>query len=157
MLICMMEKNITHLYYIKMKDIGFLISVIPQLLVATICGGLIGWERERKNKVAGIRTNILICVGSCIFTLASMYLGSIYKSDPGRIMSTIVTGIGFLGAGVIMRDHDKIIGLTTAAFIWVVSAIGILCGLGLIATPIFITVGLLVIIWFFGKYDKFLM
>jgi putative Mg2+ transporter-C (MgtC) family protein len=140
-----------------MKDLSLLVSIIPQLMVSTLCGGLIGWERERKNKVAGIRTNILICVGSCIFTLASMYLGSIYKSDPGRIMSTIVTGIGFLGAGVIMRDHDKIIGLTTAAFIWVVSAIGILCGLGLIATPIFITVGLLVIIWFFGKYDKFLM
>jgi len=131
--------------------------MIPQLLVSTLCGGLIGWERERKNKVAGIRTNILICVGSCIFTIASMHLGTMYKSDPGRIMSTIVTGIGFLGAGVIMRDKDKIIGLTTAAFIWVVSAIGILCGLKLVIVPIVITVGLLAVTWFFGKYDKFLM
>lgn len=139
------------------EELQLMSLVIPKIIVATVCGALVGWDRERKNKVAGIRTNILICAGSAIFTIASLYLSDTYgPSDPSRILSTIVTGIGFLGAGVIMRDHDKIIGLTTAAFIWTISAIGILCGIGLSLTPVALTVGLLLISNFFGKVERWI-
>lgn len=139
------------------NEISILLPIAFKILIATICGGLVGWERERKNKFAGLRTNILICVGSAIFTIGSFYASDIYKiSDPSRIISTIVTGIGFLGGGVIMRDRDKIIGITSAAFIWVISAIGILCGMGLIITPIIITIGLLLITYLFEKVERYI-
>lgn len=129
---------------------------LPKILIATICGAIIGYDRERKNKVAGIRTNILICVGSTIFTIASLILAQSNGSDPTRILSTIVTGIGFLGGGVIMKTDDKIVGMTTAAFIWVVSAIGILCGMGSTITPVVLTIGLLVISKIFEKVEKYI-
>lgn len=139
------------------EEIRLMASVLPKIFFATVCGALVGWDRERKNKVAGIRTNILICAGSAIFTIASLYVSEMCgPSDPSRILSTVVTGIGFLGAGVIMRDHDKIIGLTTAAFIWTISAIGILCGMGLTLTPVSLTVGLLLISNFFGKVERWI-
>lgn len=140
-----------------LQETALLASVLPKILFATICGALVGWDRERKNKVAGIRTNILICAGSAIFTIASLYLSERYgPSDPSRILSTVVTGIGFLGAGAIMHDRDKIIGLTTAAFIWTISAIGILCGLGLTLTPVSLTIGLLLISNLFGKVEAWI-
>ena len=116
----------------------------------------VGYEREKKNKVAGIRTNILICVGASIFTIASILLAQGNNSDPSRILSTIVTGIGFLGGGVIMKTEDKIVGMTTAAFIWVVSAIGILCGMGATITPVILTIGLVVITKLFEKVEKYI-
>lgn len=139
------------------NEVIFLIDILPKVVVATICGALVGWEREKRNKVAGIRTNILICVGSCIFTIASFLASQQYNlSDPTRILSTIVTGIGFLGAGAIIQNNDKVIGLTTAAFIWTISAIGILCGMGLAITPIVLTVGLISISHFFEKIERWI-
>jgi putative Mg2+ transporter-C (MgtC) family protein len=136
-------------------ELGLLYFILPKVLIATLCGLIIGWERERKNKVAGIRTIILICVGSSIFTIASILASQYYDlADPTRIISNIVTGIGFLGAGVIMRDKDKIIGLTTAAFIWAIAAIGILCGMGGIIVPIVLTVGLLAMSYVFEKVEN---
>jgi putative Mg2+ transporter-C (MgtC) family protein len=138
-----------------MSEIGILILALPKILSATICGALVGWERERRNKVAGIRTNILICVGSCIFTIAS-FLATQQIGDPTRVLSTIVTGIGFLGAGAIIQNKDKITGLTTAAFIWTISAIGILCGMGFWLFPILLTVGLIFISHFFEKIETWM-
>lgn len=137
-----------------LQELEILQYVIPKILIATICGFLVGWERERKNKVAGLRTIVLICVGSTIFTIASFLGSSIYGGDPTRILSTIVTGIGFLGGGVIMKNDDRIVGLTTAAFIWIISGIGILCGMGYIVMPIVLTFGLLVVSWAFEKVEK---
>ena len=137
------------------KEIEMLAPISIKILVATICGALVGWERETKNKFAGLRTNLLICVGSAIFTIGSFYAADLYNiTDPTRILSTIVTGMGFLGGGVIMRDQDKIIGITTAAFIWVISGIGILCGMGLIVIPIVLTIGLLLVSRFFEKVER---
>lgn len=137
------------------KEIEMLAPISIKILVATICGALVGWERETKNKFAGLRTNLLICVGSAIFTIGSFYAADLYNiADPTRILSTIVTGMGFLGGGVIMRDQDKIIGITTAAFIWVISGIGILCGMGLIVIPIVLTIGLLLVSRFFEKVER---
>lgn len=138
------------------RELEIFLFILPKILIATICGAIIGYDRERKNKVAGIRTNLLICVGSTIFTVASIMLSQTNGSDPTRILSTIVTGIGFLGGGVIMKTDDKIVGMTTAAFIWVVSAIGILCGIGSTITPILLTIGLLVISKIFEKVEKYI-
>ncbi len=138
------------------RELEILWFALPKILIATICGAIIGYEREMRKKVAGIRTNVLICVGSTIFTITSIILAEISHSDPTRILSTIVTGIGFLGGGVIMRTDDKITGMTTAAFIWVVSAIGILCGMGSIISPIAITIGLLIITKIFEKVEKYI-
>ena len=101
------------------------------VLVSVLCGLMIGQERESKNKPAGLRTVTLICVGSTIFTLASILIaGGRAVADPARIAAQVVTGIGFLGAGAIIRDRGQVVGLTTAATIWAVSAIGVVIGAG---------------------------
>jgi putative Mg2+ transporter-C (MgtC) family protein len=104
-------------------------------LLAIACGGIVGLERELKNKPAGLKTNILICLGSAIFTAASVLISTANGSggppgDPSRVAAQIVSGIGFLGGGVIIQARGTIVGLTTAATIWVVSALGVLIGLG---------------------------
>lgn len=138
------------------SELDILLFALPKILIATICGAIIGYDREKKNKVAGLRTNILICVGATVFTIGSLILAQSNNSDPTRILSTIVTGIGFLGGGVIMKTEDKIVGMTTAAFIWVVSAIGILCGMGSTITPIILTIGLIIVSKFFERVEKYI-
>lgn len=95
--------------------------LLLRLVLVILVGGLIGAEREYRSKSAGFRTMILICLGSFLFTSFSIYISG---SDSDRIASNIVTGIGFIGAGVIFRSDDRINGLTTAACIWVVAALG---------------------------------
>ena len=132
--------------------------ILPKILVATICGLIIGYDREIKQKVAGIRTNILICVGCTILTSISFYLAkSNPMIDPTRIIGQIITGIGFLGAGVIMKHDDKIVGVTTAAFIWVASAMGIMvASIDSFLLPITLTIGLLLTSRFFEKIENFI-
>ena len=140
---------------IDFEIIQILTLFTPKVITATIAGLVIGWEREVKNKVAGIRTMVLICVGCSILTGTSFMITSIYpESDPSRIIGQIITGIGFLGAGVIVKNDDKITGVTTAAFIWVVSAIGILAGSGAIVTPIILSFGLIIISRIFEKLEN---
>lgn len=138
------------------SEIEILLFCLPKILIATVCGAIIGYDRERKNKAAGLRTNILICVGSCLFAITSIILSQITNSDPTRILSTIVTGIGFLGGGVIMKADDKIVGITTAAFIWVVSAIGIICAMGATLSPVLLTIGLLLVTKIFERVEKYI-
>jgi putative Mg2+ transporter-C (MgtC) family protein len=131
--------------------------LLPKLLVATICGGIVGYDREIKQKTAGIRTNILICVGCALFTALSFYISNTNNHiDPTRIIGQIITGIGFLGAGVIMKHDDKIIGVTTAAFIWIMSAIGVLVGIGSYITPVLVTIGLIIISRIFERVEKYI-
>ena len=132
--------------------------LLPKVIIATICGLIIGYDREIKQKVAGIRTNILICVGCTILTSISFYLAKDNPNiDPTRIIGQIITGIGFLGAGVIMKHDDKIIGVTTAAFIWVISSIGILIAVtNSFLIPVILTFGLLVISRIFEKVETYL-
>ncbi len=109
---------------------------LPQLFFAVICGGLIGVERELKHKPAGVKTNILICLGAMLYTSVSLLLvegaqGTLNNAgDPSRVAAQIVSGIGFLGGGAIIQARGTIVGLTTAATIWVVAAIGICIGIG---------------------------
>jgi putative Mg2+ transporter-C (MgtC) family protein len=104
-------------------------ELIQRLLLAAAIGGLLGAERELRRKSAGFRTNILIALGAAIFTIASLTLGQ-GAGDPTRIAAQIVTGIGFLGAGTILRNHDGVHGLTTAATVWVNAALGVAAGGG---------------------------
>jgi putative Mg2+ transporter-C (MgtC) family protein len=103
-----------------------------RLLLAAVLGAGIGFQRERAGKPAGLRTHVLICLGSALFTVVSV-LGFTGSVDPSRIAAGVVTGIGFIGAGVIFRGMrgDKVMGITTAASIWVTAAIGIAAGVGL--------------------------
>lgn len=139
---------------IDFEIIQILTLFIPKIITATLAGLIIGWDREIKNKAAGIRTMILISVGCAVLTGTSFMISSIYpNSDPSRIIGQIITGIGFLGAGVIVKNEDKITGVTTASFIWVVSAIGILIGCGAIITPLLMAIGLVIISRIFEKVE----
>jgi putative Mg2+ transporter-C (MgtC) family protein len=117
-------------------------------LLAIACGGLIGVEREIKQKPAGFRTNILICVGSALFMWLSIHVGldlASGRGDPGRIAAQVVTGIGFIGAGTILHSRGHITGLTSAAMIWVVAAIGMAIGGGYHAVAILATLLILLV------------
>jgi putative Mg2+ transporter-C (MgtC) family protein len=106
------------------------LDLVLRLLMAALIGGLIGYERERAEKPAGFRTLLLVCVGATLFTVVSAY-GFGATSDPARVAAGIVVGIGFLGAGTILREEGMVVGLTTAATIWAVAAIGLALGVGL--------------------------
>lgn len=108
-------------------------GAITRLLTACVLGGLIGLEREAKRKAAGVRTNLLICMGCAFFTLLSAVLAGDANPDKGRVASNIVQGIGFLGAGLILHNRSRISGLTSAASVFVVASIGMACGAGLFA------------------------
>ena len=105
-------------------------ELIRRLLLAAVLGGALGFERELRQKSAGLRTNILITIGAALFTLMSYELADAAGADPSRIAAQIVTGIGFLGAGAIIRRDGDVHGLTTAATIWVNAAVGVAVGGG---------------------------
>jgi len=114
-----------------MGEFGFMAweVMVARLLMAAAAGAIVGVERERRDHAAGFRTLLLVSVGACLFTLVSIVVaGEVY--DPGRIAAGIITGIGFLGAGAIIRHGGSVQGLTTAASIWAVSAVGMAAGLG---------------------------
>ncbi len=118
------------------------IEVILRLLLSAILGGLIGLEREIHGRPAGFRTHLLVSLGACVFTVTSIYFYRIYGAgivDPSRVAAQVVTGIGFLGAGAIIREKASIRGLTTAACLWVASAVGVACGLGAYAVSAVVT------------------
>jgi len=111
--------------------VGTEVEMVLRLLLAAVFGAIIGYQRERAGKAAGLRTHILICVGSALFTVASLYgFGAV--TDPARVAAGIVAGIGFLGAGAIIHQEGGLVaGLTTAATIWTVAAVGLAAGAGL--------------------------
>ena len=106
------------------------LDAVLRLLIAALIGGLIGYERERAEKPAGFRTHLLVCMGAALLTIVSIH-GFGVTSDPSRVAAGIVVGIGFLGAGTIIRGGAGVVGLTTAAAIWVAAAIGMAVGAGL--------------------------
>jgi len=129
---------------------------LGKILLALLLGGLLGAEREFRDKAAGFRTLILISVGACLFTLFSIHMGD--PDDPTRIAANIVTGIGFLGAGVILREGARVTGLTTAAMIWLSAALGMGVGSGQIWISVAATLIILVVMWLFpvleGAIDR---
>jgi putative Mg2+ transporter-C (MgtC) family protein len=123
-------------------------SIALKLVLAALLGGIIGIEREFRDKPAGLRTNILICVGSTLFMSISTTVAQVLGGDPTRIAAQIITGIGFLGAGAVMHSHGFVLGLTTAATIWVVAGIGMALGSGMYAVAVFTTVMSLITLYF---------
>ena len=109
---------------------NFPLEYLLRLLAALVFGGVIGAERERHKKAVGLRTLILISVGSALFTILSIHLTGPTGENPSRIAANIVSGIGFLGAGVILEERGRVVGLTTAATIWVAAALGMASGAG---------------------------
>src|SRR4051812_49659121 len=114
------------------------LDIVVRLAVAAGLGAAVGFERELRDREAGMRTHLLVALGSCLFTLVSAYGfqeflaqgGNVVRADPARIAAQIVTGIGFLGAGAIIREGLSVRGLTTAGSLWVVAAIGMASGAG---------------------------
>ena len=117
---------------------------IKRLLIALLIGALIGAEREYRSKSAGFRTMILVSLGSCLFTILSAHIGGI--TNPDRIAANIITGIGFLGAGVIFKDENRVSGITTATTIWMVAALGMSVGVGYIETALLTTLIVMVVL-----------
>jgi putative Mg2+ transporter-C (MgtC) family protein len=123
---------------------------VIKLLLALLVGGLIGAEREFRDKAAGFRTIIFICVGATLFTLFSIRLGG---HDPVRIAANIVSGVGFLGAGAILRGEGRVVGLTTASTIWLVAALGMGIGGGHYLFAGVATGVVLVVLWVFPRVE----
>jgi putative Mg2+ transporter-C (MgtC) family protein len=126
-----------------LEQVVVLNGAIGRLLLACLLGGMVGLDREFNRKAAGVRTNLLICMGSAFFTLLSAVIAGDNSPNRGQVASNIVQGIGFLGAGLILHNFSRISGLTSAASIWVVASIGMACGAGLYAAA---TVGALIVI-----------
>ena len=126
---------------------------VLRILLAIVAGGLIGIEREYRDKSAGFRTTVAICLGATIFTMLSFKMGEDY-SDPVRISANIVTGVGFIGAGVIMRGDGRVAGLTTSAIIWLVAALGMAIGAGHYDIATAATGAVLAVLWIFPFLEE---
>lgn len=122
-------------------------QIIARLLIITILSGLLGLERESKHKPAGLRTNILVGLGSTLAMLTSIW----FEMDPARIAAGVITGIGFLGAGLILKDKEDVHGITTAATIWIVSAVGLAVGIGYYIAAVTATIISLLVLFVFGS------
>jgi len=131
-----------------------------RLLISVILGGLIGFERERKNHAAGLRTHTLVCMGSCLIMILSIYGFTDFigqpnvNRDPARLAAQAITGIGFLGAGTILFTGKSITGLTTAASLWVVMAIGLAVGAGFYFPAAVSSVLALLVLWGLNIVEK---
>jgi len=137
-------------------------NIIFRILLATFLGFAIGFERELTNKFAGLRTHMLVTLGACIFSIISYYGfnfvsadGVLTSTDPSRVAAQIITGIGFIGGGTVLRNGNTVIGLTTASTLWISAAIGMACGVGMFSLALFTTaVAVLVLVfirWFENK------
>ncbi len=126
------------------------VTMVTRLVISVILGGIIGFERQHRGKTAGLRTHILVCLGACLVAMLSLnlYAGVEGKTnaDPARLAAQVVSGIGFLGAGAIMKEGPTIKGLTTAASLWVVASVGLATGagalVGAVATTVLVVVAL---------------
>lgn len=121
---------------------------LGKFMLAAILGAVIGLEREIHGRPAGFRTHLLVSLGSCLYVITSIHFYTIYGNfsgtvapgvDPGRVAAQVVAGIGFLGAGAIIREKSSVRGLTTAACLWVAAAIGVACGIGLFGISLLVT------------------
>ncbi len=134
-------------------------DILIRIIFAIILGSIIGLERELTNKSAGLRTQIMVCLGACIFTILSIHgfatAVTLYPlGDPSRVAAQIITGIGFIGAGTVLRQGLTVTGLTTASTLWIVAAIGMACGCGKISIAVvstILSVAILVLIRIFER------
>ena len=136
------------------SNLEFMHMLAPVLAYSTACGAIVGFERGRRGSSAGMKTQVFICVGSALFTICSEVLVNDQGSgDAGRMVAQIVSGVGFLGAGTIMA-RDRIIGLTTAAIIWVMASLGVMVGIGYGPSALMVAVGMVVSIEIMTRIEK---
>ncbi len=119
------------IHFSTLEQVVFLQGTTTRLLMACAMGGIIGVEREWRHKASGVRTNMLLCMGCALFTVLSGVLAGPETADKSRVASNIVQGIGFLGAGLILHTRSRVLGLTSAATVFVVASVGMACGAGL--------------------------
>lgn len=137
-----------------MSNIEFLQVLLPAMLYCTVCGGIIGFERGRKGAAAGMKTQIFICVGAAVFTLCStLYTKGQGSGDAVRTIAQIASGVGFLGAGTIMA-RDRIVGLTTAAIIWVMAGLGVMIGIGYGPAAVALSLGMVAAIQLINRIEN---
>lgn len=129
-------------------------GAVGRLLVACVLGAFVGIVREVSRKAAGVRTNLLICMGAAFFTLLSPVLAGESGSNRGQVASNIVQGIGFLGAGLIIHNRSRISGLTSAASVWVVASIGMACGAGLYAAAVIAAIMVVIALELVGFLER---
>jgi putative Mg2+ transporter-C (MgtC) family protein len=155
-------------YYTKEVFKVRVIEIVIRLILAVVIGGLVGYEREYKNKTAGFRTHILVCVGAAVTSMIQMIsiqdsirlvqqnpiLKDILSTDIGRMGAQVITGVGFLGAGAIIRDKGSVKGLTTAASLWVVACIGLAVGLGYYSLSLLSAFSLFLVLAALKKFEQ---
>ena len=129
-------------------------STTARLLMACAMGAVVGIEREQRHKASGLRTNMLISMGAALFTIMSIVISGEASPNKGQIASNIVQGIGFLGAGLILHTANRVLGLTSAATVWVVAAIGMTCGAGLYVPAVVATAIVFVSLRFIGLMES---
>lgn len=141
-----------------MDHLSFEFLILTRVIAACLLGSAIGLERELTNKYAGLRTHILVCLGSAVFTILSIYAfptsvnGS--HGDPARIAAQVLTGIGFIGGGTVLRHGSSVYGLTTAATLWVAACIGMACGSGLLDIATITTIFSVVVLVLIRLFEK---
>ncbi len=145
-----------------MYDLGFDLIISLRIFAAILFGFGIGLERELTNKYAGLRTHILVCLGSCVFTVLSIYAFPLAVDssnpqafgDPARIAAQILTGIGFIGGGTVLRHGSSVYGLTTAATLWVSASIGMACGAGMLDVAFIATVVSILVLVLIRNFER---
>ena len=139
------------------ENIDIHVIILFRVLLALLLSFVLGVERELTGKFAGLRTHILVSLGACVFTVLSIYgfqSEAMTANDPARIAAQVITGIGFIGAGTVMRHGSNVFGITTAATLWVCAAIGMSCGCGQYITAIIATFSTLFILILIGRLEK---
>lgn len=141
-----------HFHFSSIEQMAISGDAARRLLLACAMGGVVGIEREWRHKSAGLRTSMLICMGSALFTLLSAVLAG-EGGNRGQVASNVVQGIGFLGAGIILHAKNRVLGLTSAATVWVIASVGMACGAGLYFVAAFATAILLIALMFVGTLE----
>jgi len=131
-------------------------DIVIRMLLIALMSGIVGLEREHLKKAAGIRTIMLVGIGSTLIMIVAMHLHELLPglADPGRFAGQVITGVGFLGAGAIIRDRTGVHGLTTAASVWVIAAIGLSVGMGYYMASIIAFVVMIIALFVFGRMEK---
>ncbi|HEV2646948.1 MAG TPA: MgtC/SapB family protein [Acidobacteriaceae bacterium] len=142
------------LHFSTFEQVSFSQGTTIRILMACAMGAVIGIEREWRHKASGLRTNMLICMGAALFTMLSAVVAGDASGNKAQVASNIVQGIGFLGAGLILHTRSRVVGLTSAATVWVVAAIGMACGAGLYLQAVIATVIVYCALRFIGLMES---
>jgi putative Mg2+ transporter-C (MgtC) family protein len=141
-----------------LNDLSPNVLIILKLLLAMLCGGAIGLERELSRKPAGLRTNVLISLGAALLMIVSRHIGGgAPYTDPARLVAQVITGVGFIGAGVIIQSRGSVVGLTTAATIFVVTAVGIAIGEGMFGAALLTTMLIIFVLVLLRRLEHFIL